>query len=291
MLGALISEQPDSDLIPKVVNGLLANQVEGRWNNAYENSFILLALDEYFATFEDVTPDFVARVWLGDQYAAEHVYAGRSVDSTETVVPIDALIGTDGQTDVRTDVVVQKDGEGRLYYRLAMDYAPDDLALDPRDEGFVVDRVYEAIDDPGDVVRNDDGSWTIRAGATVRVRLTMVADARRTNMALVDPLPAGLEPVNGSFANMTPPPEDPNDDPAEVARSWCWCWRWFEHENLRDDRAEAFSTYLDAGTYEYTYTARATTPGTFVVPPAKAEEIYAPEVFGRSASDTVVVGG
>ena len=43
------------------------------------------------------------------------------------------------------------------------------------------------------------------------------------------------------------------------------------------------------GVYEYSYTARATTPGHFVVPPAKAEEMYSPEVFGRSGSDVVVV--
>jgi uncharacterized protein YfaS (alpha-2-macroglobulin family) len=36
--------------------------------------------------------------------------------------------------------------------------------------------------------------------------------------------------------------------------------------------------------------ARATTPGEFVVPPAKAEEMYSPEVFGRSGSDRVVIG-
>ena len=52
------------------------------------------------------------------------------------------------------------------------------------------------------------------------------------------------------------------------------------------DRAEAFATYLYGGTYEYTYIARATTPGEFVVPPTRAEEIYAPEVFGRSGSAT-----
>ena len=59
---------------------------------------------------------------------------------------------------------------------------------------------------------------------------------------------------------------------------------------LRDDRVEAFSSYLYGGTYDYTYVARATTPGSFVVPPAKAEEIYAPEVFGRTASDRVDIG-
>ncbi len=102
---------------------------------------------------------------------------------------------------------------------------------------------------------------------------------------LVDPLPAGLESLNPALA-VTPdlPP------PAEVEASW-WYWTWYEHQNLRDDRAEAFSSYLWAGTYEYSYVARATTPGTFVVPPAKAEEIYAPEVFGRSGGDVVVVEG
>lgn len=44
-----------------------------------------------------------------------------------------------------------------------------------------------------------------------------------------------------------------------------------------------------AGTHEYSYVADAITPGVFVVPPAKAEEIYAPEVFGRSGSDVVVI--
>jgi len=41
--------------------------------------------------------------------------------------------------------------------------------------------------------------------------------------------------------------------------------------------------------YRYSYFARATTPGEFVVPPAKAEEMYQPETFGRSASVRVIV--
>ena len=37
--------------------------------------------------------------------------------------------------------------------------------------------------------------------------------------------------------------------------------------------------------------ARATTPGEFVVPPAKAEEMYHPETFGRGAGDILIVLG
>ncbi|MBT8202767.1 MAG: hypothetical protein HKN74_00455 [Acidimicrobiia bacterium] len=284
VLDALIQQAPASDLIPKVVAGLLGNQTRGRWNNVQENAFILLALNKYFDTFEAATPDFVARIWLGDLYAAEHEFAGRTTDRAETIVPMADLI--DQATGGESRLVVQKDGTGRLYYRLGLRYAPDDLDLDPLDRGFAVQRSYEAVDDPGDVTRDADGTWQIKAGADVRVRLTMVADSRRTHVALVDPLPAGLEPLNPALA-VTPP--IPAEEFSDAPRVTYWWWQWYEHQNLRDDRAEAFSSLLGAGTYEYTYVARATTPGTFVVPPTKAEEIYAPETFGRSGSDMVIV--
>ena len=279
VLDALITMAPESDLIAKVVAGLLANRIKGRWNNVQENSFILLALNRYFAAFEATDPDFVARVWLGDLYAAQHQFSGRSTDRALTLVPMAELLA-----EGDSDLIVSKDGEGRLYYRLGLRYAPDDLSLDPLDRGFVVQRSYEAVDDPGDVRLDDDGVWHVRAGAQVRVNVTMVNDSRRTNMALVDPMPAGFESLNPALA-VTGEVDARRDG---AAGSWWW-WTWYEHQNLRDDRAEAFSSYLWAGTHEYSYVVRATTPGTFVVPPAKAEEIYAPEVFGRSRTDTVIV--
>ena len=283
LLDALITEAPASDLIPKTVAGLLGGQTKGRWNNVQENAFILLALNRYFDTFESVTPDFIARAWLGEIYAAEVPFAGRTTDRATTLVPMADLVAAGDST-----VTLAKDGQGRLYYRLGLRYAPSDLQLPARDEGFVVDRTYEAVDNPDDVTRDPDGTWHIAAGTSVRVRLTMVADARRTHVALIDPLPAGLEPINPALAvSTTIPPEDAGDTDATFPSYWGW--NWFDHQNLRDDRAEAFSSILYGGTYEYSYVARATTPGEFVVPPARAEEVYSPEVFGRSASDTVVI--
>ena len=45
LLDTLIADNPDSDLIPKLVTGLLAHRSRGRWNNTQENVFVLLALD------------------------------------------------------------------------------------------------------------------------------------------------------------------------------------------------------------------------------------------------------
>ncbi|HKC62959.1 MAG TPA: alpha-2-macroglobulin family protein, partial [Pyrinomonadaceae bacterium] len=88
ILEALIGDQPKSDLIPKIVRGLLDHRKAGHWDNTQENVFILLALDRYFATFEKVTPNFVARAWLGERFAGEQEYRGRTTDRAEVNVPM-----------------------------------------------------------------------------------------------------------------------------------------------------------------------------------------------------------
>lgn len=287
ILDALIAGDPDSDLIPKVVNGLLAHRTKGRWSNTQENVFVLLALDRYFNIYEAETPDFLARMWLGETFAGEHEFVGRSTDRVQTNIPMAYLVDESGDGSETFDLILSKDGVGRLYYRLGMSYSPTDLELDPVDMGFVVSRSYEALDDPEDVYQDEEGVWHIKAGARVRVRLTMVADNRRYHVALVDPLPAGLEIVNPALAVSSEIPQDPGESLSRYG--WWWWWTWYEHQNMRDERAEAFTTFLWDGVHNYSYIARATTPGEFVVPPTKAEEMYSPEVFGRSASDFVII--
>ena len=288
LLDALIGDNPQSDLIPKLVNGLLAHRTRGRWGNTQENVFILLTLDRYFNTYESQTPDFVARIWLGEAYAGSHSFVGYTTERSQTNVPMAYLVDENPGPAGTQNLILSKEGPGRLYYRLGVRYAPTDLRLPAMDMGFVVQRLYEAVDNPEDVRQDENGVWHIKAGARVRVRLSMVADNRRYHVALSDPLPAGLEIVNPDLSVSGGLPVDPSGDPAK--RPYWWWWGpWYEHENLRDERAEAFTTLLWDGVYQYSYIARATTPGEFVAPPAKAEEMYSPEVFGRSSSDVVII--
>ena len=285
LLEALVVDQPDSDLITKLVRGLLGHRTAGRWGNTQENVWVLLAMDRYFSRFESQTPDFVARIWLGEQYAAGQAFQGRSAENVNLDLPMQFIQESATNADGDLSLILQKEGPGRLYYRLGLRYAPTDLTLDPADHGFTVERIYESVDDPGDVSRDEDGVWHIRAGARVRVKLTMAAPSRRVHVALVDPLPAGLEILNPELAVTADLPLDPISSQGKRR----WLGSWYQHQNLRDERAEAFTSYLWAGVYEYSYMARATTPGAFVAPPAKAEEMYAPETFGRTGTDWIVV--
>jgi len=283
VLAGLIASDPESDLIPKLVRGLLDHRKKGRWNNTQENVFILLALRDYFDRYESETPDFAARFWLGNAYAGEHDFKGRSTDRVQLDIPMSQLL----EQPSPTPLTLSKEGTGRLYYRVGMRYSPKSLELEAADYGFTVEREYEAVDDPEDVSRDEDGTWRIKAGARVGVRVTMMNPMRRYHVALVDPLPAGLEPINPALATSERPPAPPNEGQSKYG--WWGYGPWYEHQNLRDERVEAFTSLLREGVHTYRYYARATTPGEFVVPPTRAEEMYHPETFGRSASMRVVV--
>jgi alpha-2-macroglobulin len=285
-LEAMIAADAGSDLVPKLAQTLLAHRTSGRWSGTQENAWALLALDRYFRTFEATTPAFQSRVWLGDRFAGGHAFQGRTTERQHVSVPMPELLRVDAP-----QLVIARDGAGRLYYRAALRYAPADTRMPALERGFTVTRGYEAVDDPADVSRGDDGTWHVKAGARVRVRVQMTAPSVRFHVALIDPLPAGFEPLNPELRG-TGFADDPEAGLAGGRGAGLfppWQPRWFSHQNLRDDRAEAFATVLSAGTYDYTYLARATTPGTFVVPPPRAEMMYEPETFGRGSGETVVV--
>ncbi|HEV2763047.1 MAG TPA: hypothetical protein VGV38_08635, partial [Pyrinomonadaceae bacterium] len=247
----------------------------------------------YFHAYERTTPDFTARVWLGPDFAGETIFRGRTAERQQLDLPMSALAERTARAPL--PLTIAKEGAGRLYFRVGARYAPASLKLDPADYGFRVERAYEAVDDPADVKRDADGTWRVRAGSRVRVRVRLVNPERRYHVALVDPLPAGLEALNPALATTERLPEGSAESSVYGGGggvlTYYWVRRgpWYEHQNLRDERAEAFTTLLWEGEHEYVYFARATTPGLFAVPPAKAEEMYAPETFGRGASEWVRV--
>jgi uncharacterized protein YfaS (alpha-2-macroglobulin family) len=126
--------------------------------------------------------------------------------------------------------------------------------------------------------RSDKPVTKIKSGDVVQVELQLRSERPLRMLALTDPLPAGLEPLdpglsNGNYAGC----DDCNSDSA------------FSHMRLHDDGVEAFAEWLPAGTHVLRYLLRATTPGTFSAPGATATLMYAPNAFARSRVDQVRV--
>jgi uncharacterized protein YfaS (alpha-2-macroglobulin family) len=64
----------------------------------------------------------------------------------------------------------------------------------------------------------------------------------------------------------------------------------YNNKEIRDNRVAFFVTHLDQGAHTFTYLARATQAGMFSAMPAQVVLMYAPEVWGRSASGAIRVG-
>jgi hypothetical protein len=201
---------------------------------------------------------------------------------------------SDGRTRLR--LALAAEGTGALiYYYLTVREVPQQRPVNPEDQGIRVERWYERYDKDAPIV-------SIAEGELVRVRLRVTVPVDREFGVIDDALPAGLEAVDLSLrtASLVPGPGrdqvqsflTPESAESEVSSGagdrWYYgrwdsgWWTPFDHKEIRDDRVVYAATVLWQGTYSMTYLARATTPGVFVRPPAHAEEMYNPAVYGRS---------
>jgi hypothetical protein len=147
-----------------------------------------------------------------------------------------------------------------------------------------VSRTIELVDEEGrsaGSVVERDGALTLQAGDLVRVTVHLNSPADRNYVVVDDALPAGLEALNAAFATTS------TQETRDTGQgSW---WGSFNHTEIRDDRVLLFADYLFRGDHDYTYVARATTPGRYVYPAPTAELMYDPSVMARAASSVLVV--
>jgi uncharacterized protein YfaS (alpha-2-macroglobulin family) len=216
-----------------------------------------------------------------------------TTDSTREV-PLTGLLarGRDGHMQLRVRLTTSR-GDNPVYYALTVNEVPSKPPVTPDAQGVSVERWYERFD-------NGEPVTSVKEGDLVRVRLRVTVPADREYLAVEDPLPAGLEVVDLSLrtsASLEPfvtaesreaQRSGDRDRDGPSWQSWLYgswdggWWSPWEHKAVHDDKVVYFARKLWKGSYSASYVARATTAGTFVRPPAHAEEMYNPAVQGRS---------
>jgi len=272
--------EPDHPYVGKAARWLAAaRDRKGQYRTTQESAFALMALTELLRTKEKAVPDFAADVSLGGASLAREAFRGRSLDAKRIERPIGEVLSLPAETPL----VFSKQGAGVLYYSASLRYAPTKIDLAPLDRGIVVRRSIEAWDGAA--------GRAFKAGDMLRLRLRVETPAERRFVVVSAPIPAGLEVVDPSFTTTATTDEDRYlDDRYDEGGLLCWpFWRVWSHKELRDDRVLAFADELPAGVHTLTVALRATTAGTFLLPSARAEEMYAPEVFGRSEGGVFTV--
>lgn len=289
-LQSLVKGGDASSPVREMVRWLMAARKNGRWGNTQENAQAMEALVAYYRTFETVTPDFRALVKLGAEDLARQEFKGRSTTAASTDLTMEQVL-TKGQPGETRPLTFSREGAGTLFYTTRLRYAADQLHHDGLDSGIRIERTYEPYVESGAPAK---ASLAYRAGDLVRVTLTLTLTKERRFIAVTDPLPAGFEPIESWFATTARALAAEPNEPAESGDTRDGWFRWwarggFDHVERHDDRVLAFATRLSEGKHEFTYVVRATTAGTFRTAPAHAEEMYEPEVFGRTATAVVEV--
>ena len=264
-LRVLMQIHPEHPLVAKLVRGLLEARNGGRWRNTQENAYALLAVLEYARRFEAARPSFSARAWVGNRPMVE---AKLTADLPEKsgFLPMAQLL----PLPQPASVVLQRQGEGRLYYRLGTEW--QELGNEPpsRDQGLTIERQVR--------LRHGDASAAIPLGEAVAFDLTLRNRAPLSYVAIEVPVPAGLEPVLDNLGKGH-----------GASRLDSEGGRMTSHEERHPDRVLLFIDQLSPGEHRHTVQLRAITPGEFSLPPARAEAMYMPEIYGRSTGTRLTV--
>ncbi len=197
----------------------------------------------------------LALMALGEEWLLEKVLEPLAYASTQDhAFTLLALAGPgEGRQSVRQFALRELLHEPRVeleglgFYRATLTTVPSETLLPARSHGFTVTRRYEL-------------------GETVTIHLDLDLPVTRKMVGLIDPLPAGLELL-------------PASEQKRVAGA--------AHCDYRDDCTEVCWSRLSAGKHRLTLLARATTPGTYLAPGTRVEEMYRPQVFGRAAAEVV----
>lgn len=297
VLRTLVDNSSDPTVIRGMVRWLMNARKKGRWGNTQENALAMEALVDYYRKFESEEPDFVGTATLGTKQLDREEFKGRSTEAKSTDVAMPQILSK-GQPGETLDLTFHREGTGTLFYLTRLRYAANELFQRGLDAGFAIERKYYAVDTAAlgasalsGAEKNEKPATTFKAGDLVRIVLEFNLPKERTWVAVTDPLPAGFEPVESWFATTATDLVKAQEDDGGEAGDWMSWFRrgGFDHVERHDDRVQLFATRLAEGPHTFSYLARATTAGTFRTAPTHAEEMYEPEVFGRTATDVIEV--
>jgi hypothetical protein len=286
VLDTLVRIDPQNPLIPKAVRWLMAMRQDGRWGSTYETSWSLMALTDYLCISEELQADYTYAVAAnGQPIGGGKVDKSNLSQSNKLRLEIeDLLVGEANRLTLSRWSEAGQTGKGKLYYTIALRYFASGPAIQPASQGLSISRQYLPFNRPG-----AGPVHGIASGEVVRVKVTVTATQTLHYLVVEDPLPAGLEAVDTSLKTTSvglpgAQVKDTSQRPWWYYNYWGWA-----HIELRDEKVAFFATTLPPGTYEYTYLARATTPGIFQVLPPYGYEMYFPEVFGNGAGEVFTV--
>lgn len=283
-IAALLGERPDT--VQRFVNTVHARSSSARWSSMYDKTFAVLAMHAVYKKETAEESNFEARVVLNNELLGTDSFEGLSLQPRV----MDYQLQDDPLASFKRDALFpirfEKEGPGNLFYATTLTYAlPSEIVI-ARDEGISVHVQIEDLS--GNVIDGDN----LPLGETFKARIHISSSKRRADLNLTVPVPSGAEIIDAAFTTTSAFSEAGGTGSNTTTRetvygdeySFSGAWDWYYRPNMIIYDNFVVYEWMDfhRGSKEVTFLFRTTTPGIYPTPPAMAELMFEPEVFGRS---------
>lgn len=255
---------PEPRALTKLVRGGYKFRTEhSGFGNTHANAVCVVALAQYRDAFEAPSEALSATVVARDldQFSVALGEDDASRTSDAVALPM---------SDRRSEVTVSLTEGSMGYASTNIRYEVDLSQEVERSHGYTIERTYSVYGRNG--WQPLDSGVPIEQGEWVKIDLDIVSPVVRRFVAITDPTPAGLEPVDQSLAPAIP------GGPASPVR---W-WNAFNQRALSNEQSKFYAEWLWAGSHTVTYYAQAKFAGEFMALPAKVESMYSDGVFATT---------
>lgn len=301
-LGAILQlfamQNPHDEMVGKVLFALLNSQKAGYWQSTATTARVFESIYELIKLRKLDALDFISTAVIKSGSSQKTIANGSFKGAGAKPAVNSVGFGESPLKEIprgkEFEVEFTKDGKGSLYYTAEMRYAiPEELHV-ARNEGLEVS--YQITDDAGNIVTPvaaDSKVIVLESGKTYKISVSTNTSTYRYYAAMRVPIPSGAEIVDTSLS--TGASKNTSGDKLEEKSSSIWSDYWYgwwddwwwdydpeTYDEYYDNEARFFNNYIPGGNWCKTVTIRAARKGVYPTPPASAELMYEPEVFGRA---------
>ena len=262
---ALVTIQPKSPLIEKVVTQLMASRRGPLWYSTRDTAAILIGLADYLRQTKELLSPAQFAISLNGRVLSNVEFGQGQFPDKETVLKLHI-------TDLKpgTNKIEFLAKSGVCYYTATLKQydSAEDLGALPEGNQLTVNRTYYKLE----AQRMQDGTLKLlpskqpvtdyKSGDILQCVLKIHTDAQRDYIFVEDPTPSGLHVTDR---------EQPDE-----GETWD---QWWSRTVILDDRICLFARYVPAGDSQMSYVLQAENPGTCSGLPTTIYNMY-------DASDT-----
>jgi hypothetical protein len=258
VLALLRSDNWKEDM-PRLVQGALARQRQGKWDLTLANAWGVLAMGKFSRAFEAVAVSGTTRAELSNQ--------SQSIDWKASPK---GKLSAFPWPEEKGNLTIVHQGSGKPWVTV------QSLASIPLKESLSSGYKIQKTVTP--VQRKAANGWS--RGDILRVRLEMEAQSDQTWVVVSDPIPAGASILGSGLAR---------DSQLLTQEEKKEGWVWPAYEERSFEAFRVYYRYVPKGKWTVEYTIRLNQSGLFQLPTTRAESLYFPEMFGEIPNRTFEV--